>query len=62
MNDTPKGKKNVFGKECFKISAPSADRGAERITEGFKMGKSEKIPSGPFGLGLQGLAVALEWQ
>lgn len=45
-------KKNIFGKECFKISSPSADVGAERITEGFQIGKSEKIPSGPAGLGL----------
>lgn len=53
LNDKPEGKKkNIFGKECFKISSPSADVGAERITEGFQIGKSEKIPSGPAGLGL----------
>lgn len=40
MNDKPNGKKNIFGKECFKISVHSGtDGGAERIIEGLKMGK-----------------------
>lgn len=55
MNDRLQGKYiYIFGEECFKITALSADGGAERITEGSKTGESEKIPGGLAGLGLLG--------
>ena len=56
MNNKLKGKNYILERMLQKC-APSADGGTERITEGLKMGQSEKIPKGPAGLGLQGL----EW-